>query len=77
MSLLRLSSRQSAPLLVQVVEEESLKDLLDNVVNDEKLPAHDEEEELRVPVRDQHFVNGSRELLVLVLYGVGLGLALR
>jgi len=54
-----------------------LKDLLDNVVNDEKLPAHDEEEELRVPVRDQHFVNGSRELLVLVLYGVGLGLALR
>lgn len=53
-----------------------MKDLLDDVVHDEELPAHDEQEELCVSVRDQHLVNGRRELFVLLFYGIGLSLAL-
>ena len=52
-------------LFVQVIQKESLENLLDNVVHSEELPAHTEEEEFCVPVSDQYLVDSVPELLVL------------
>lgn len=53
-------------LFVQVIQKESLENLLDNVVHSEELPTHAEEEELSVPVSNQYLVNTIAEFLVLL-----------
>ncbi len=60
-----LFSCQLLLLFVQVIQKESLENLLDTVVHSEELPAHAEEEELGVPVGNQYLVDCIPELFVL------------
>jgi hypothetical protein len=42
-----------------------LEDLFDYVVHSKELPAHAEQEEFSVPVRNQYLINGSCKLYIL------------
>jgi hypothetical protein len=56
------------PLFVEVIEERELKYFLDHIVHGEELPAHAEQEDLRVPMSYQNLINCLRKVLILALF---------